>query len=360
MSWDGRGPESKPDDVIAGVKRELKRRYSYGKGLDTGPEWTAELTEALLQWQRIVHAEVAAGLRPPPDVRTDGRIDWGTQVQLGLIDWSPPAPERPLFLTVEGHMSNMWAGPVADTATQMEAEGRCWHQPVGYNAGAIPFDNDSGVRELARLVGSTTLDNGRAFPAGTPLMLGGFSQGGIVVFDFYTRYMLPGQPLHWRAKDLRGVLMYGNPCRQQGAVAPWAMPWVKNVNTHGLDPYRRFGVPGMPDGPSHPWAEVWREGDIFAQNGDDKASAVKASVYQAIARGDLFSDPYSLAAQIADVFNVGFDQVLGIVFAIVSGVGFLATGGANPHYSPFDIEGGKHWARELLDTSVIASRVVGT
>lgn len=354
MSWDGWGP-GMSGPVIASVKRELKRRYSYGADLDTSEDWTPELTTALLRWQEIVHAEVVTGRRQPPDVRTDGRIDWGTQVQLGLIDWSPPRPERPLFFTVEGHLSDMWRGPVADTATALEAEGRCWHQPIGYNNGPIPFDNDSGVRELARLLGATTLDNGRAFPEGTPWMLGGFSQGGIVVFDFYTRYLLPGQPLHWRAKDLRGVLAYGNPCRQAGSVAPWAMPWVKNPNTHGLDPYRRFGLPGLPDAPSHPWADVWRSGDIFTDNGDDRASAIKASVYQAVARGDLFSDPYSLAAQIADVFEVGFDQVLGIVFAIVSGVGFLATGDNNPHYSPFDIEGGKQWARERLAAARVAA-----
>ncbi len=353
MSWDGWGP-GMSGPVIAAVKRELRRRFSYGAGLDDTEDWTDELTTALIKYQGIVHAEVQSGKRQPPDVRTDGRIDWGTQVQLGLIDWTPPTPERPYFFTVEGHLSDMWHGPVADTATILETEGHCWHQPIGYNNGSIPFDNDSGVRELARLVGATTLDNGRAFPAGTPWMLGTFSQGGIVGYDFYTRYLMPGQPLDWRAKDLRGVLAYGNPCRQAGSVAPWAMPWVKDPSTHGLDPYRRFGVPGQPAAPAHPWADVWRGGDIFTDNGDDRASAIKAAVYQAVARGDLFSDPYSLAAQIADVFEAGFDQVLGIVMAIVSGVKFLATGGDNPHYSPFDISGGLAWARDRLTAAVAA------
>lgn len=353
MSWDGWGP-GMSGPVIAAVKRELKRRFSYGAALDDSEDWTDELTTALTKYQGIVHAEVLSGKRQPPDVRTDGRIDWGTQVQLDLIDWTPPAPERALMFTVEGHLSDMWRGPVADTATILENEGHCWHQPIGYNNGAIPFDNDSIVRELARLVGATTLDNGRAFPAGTPWSAGAFSQGYIGWFDFYCRYLQPGQPLDWRAKDLVGFLGYGGPNRQDGSVAPWALQWVKNPNSHGLDPYRRFGLPGLPARPAHPWMDVWREGDIFAQNGNDKASAIKAAVYQAVARGDLFSDPYSLAAQIADLFSVGFDQVLGIVMAIVSGVTFLAQH-PNPHYDPYDIAGGINWMRDRLTAATRAA-----
>ncbi|EUA31245.1 hypothetical protein I552_10228, partial [Mycobacterium xenopi 3993] len=37
----------------------------------------------------------------------------------------PRAPRLPIMFTVEGHMSNMFARPVADTATQLESEGVC-------------------------------------------------------------------------------------------------------------------------------------------------------------------------------------------------------------------------------------------
>lgn len=94
--------------------------------------------------------------------------------------------------------------------------------------------------------------------------------------------------------------------------------------------------------------DVWRKGDIFAQNGDDESSAMKAAVYQAVARGDFFSNPWSLAAKIGDLFEKPASSVISIVMAIISGVGFLGTGGNNPHYSPFDIEGGVQWARERL------------
>ncbi|MEB3035196.1 hypothetical protein, partial [[Mycobacterium] nativiensis] len=72
MSWDGWGP-GMSGPVIAKVKRELRRRFSYGAELDHTEAWTDELTTALTKYQGIVHAEIVKGTRQPPDVRTDGR-----------------------------------------------------------------------------------------------------------------------------------------------------------------------------------------------------------------------------------------------------------------------------------------------
>jgi hypothetical protein len=273
-----------------------------------------------------------------------GEFDTTTASRVGYV---PPAPDlRPIMFTVEGHTSNMFAGPVADTGKQLEAEGLCRHQPIGYNNGPIPFDNASGVHELARLIGAEVLDNLVPFPKGTPWSLGGFSQGGIVICDFYFDYLAPGKPLDWRTPDLKGVLAYGNPGRQTDSIADWAQPWIKKAGTNGLDPYRRFGLSGYPDKPDF-WVDVYREGDIFAENSDDKASAIKAAVYQAVARADAFSNPFSLAVQLADLLGEPVAEILGIIKAIVSGVAFLGDN-PNPHYSPYDIGGGVAWMRNRL------------
>jgi hypothetical protein len=266
-----------------------------------------------------------------------------------LAGYTPPANLLPIMFTVEGHASNMFAGPVADTANQLESEGICHHQPIGYNNVAIPFDNNSGINELARLVGSNVMDNGVPFPQGTPWSLGIFSQGAIVGSYFYFNFLQDGQPLAWRRTDLRGVLTYGNPCRQTNSIAPWATSWVSTPNTHGLDPYKRFGLPGFPAKPDN-WVDVYREGDIYAENGDDKASDIKAAVYEAV-MNDFFSNPYSLAAQIGDLFQTPWQEIIGIVIAIISGVVFLGDT-PNPHYSPYDISGGIDWMRGKLTTGV--------
>lgn len=260
----------------------------------------------------------------------------------------PPNTRRnlPLFFTVEGHQSDQFRGPVADTATILEKEGRCHHLPTYYNNGAIPFDNQSGVNELARRVGQTVQDNGVPSPAGTPILIGGFSQGMIVVYDFIEQYLMPGKPLAWRMNDLRGGLFYGNPCRAKDSIAPWATGLIKKTGTHGLDPYKRFGLKGcVPVLPNT--VDVYREGDIFAENTDDQSGEMKAAVYQAVARGNVFTNPISLAWKIAGLFTPSFDEVLGIVKAITSGISFLGDN-PNPHYSPYDIGGGTDWARARL------------
>lgn len=255
----------------------------------------------------------------------------------------------PLFVTAEGHQSDMFRGPVADTATFLEREGRCHHLPTWYNNGAIPFDNQSLVNELARRLGQTVQDNGVPSPAGTPILLGGFSQGMIGMYDFLEQYMMPGKPLAWRMKDFIGGLWYGNPCRGTDSIAAWAVSGIKKRGTHGLDPYKRFGAPGcVPTLPNT--VDVYRGGDIFAENGDDQSSQMKAAVYEAVARGKFIGSPITLAAKIAGMFTISFDEVLGVVLAIVSGISFLGDN-PNPHYSPYDISGGLDWARSRLEAA---------
>lgn len=335
-------PRNAPNwNAIALLTGKLHDRYQWARdrGIVQQSHYDAKVAGAIEEFC------VRTGL---PIVRDDKRLAVANlAVRTRLGSYPPPQPIRPLYFSVEGHMSNMWDGPVADTGNTLESEGVCWHFPTGYNSSALPFDDLSGVRELARRVGQTTQDNGRPFPAGTKWGLGGFSQGAIVAFLFYTNFLLPGKPLHWRLKDLVGVLAYGNPCRETGSVAPWAVPWTLGAeNTHGLDPLRRFGLPGYPKTPDN-WMDVWREGDIFAQNGDDEKSEMKSAIYQAVDQGDFLSNPYSIAAKLAKTFNAPVTQVWNILLAIIDGVVFLADN-PNPHYSPYSIEGGIDWMRAKL------------
>ncbi len=297
-------------------------------------------------------ADVVAEMQTRYGLPVTGVFDYASQVKSGFVKASAPAPAiRPLFVSVEGHLSNMFAGPVADTGAALEREGLCNHQPTGYQNGSIPFDNASGVNELARFFGQGVLDSGVPFPLGTKYVLAGFSQGAIVVTDFIANFLQPGQVHAPRAKDCLGILMYGNPCRSAGSVAPWSRAQAGPPENAGLDPIARLDLLGI-DLP-FPIMDVYRKGDIFSDNEPTVEGEIKAAIYQAVARGDLFSDPFSICAQIAQAFVVPVDYVIGAFQAIVSGIGFLATQ-PSPHYSPYDIGGGINWARDLLTASAAA------
>ena len=329
------------DPKVRQLKEFMKRKFaSYCSNLDDSTMFDATMQADVVEMQTRY------------GIPATGIVNYQTQVTMGFVQPTPAI--KPMFFTVEGHSSNMFSGPVADTATALEHEGLCHHQPIGYNDGTIPFDNASGVNELARLVGATTMDDGIPFPAGTKWVLGTFSQGSIIGYDFYEKFLAPGQPLEWREADRLGTLAYGNPCRATNSIAPWAAGWVTKQGTHGLDPYKRFGAPNCAPVPRS-FQDVYREGDIFAENANDEASQLKASIYQAVARGDVLSNPYGLVSEfVGQIYAVGSAQYLELmtfgmsVFrAIVSGIAFLADN-PNPHYSPYDITGGVNWVRGLL------------
>lgn len=329
VGW-GLGDNSLRDFTVRDAKRFMKRMYaSYCSDLDD----TNKFDQAMQDHVKTMQGRLVASGKLIPGNFILGVLDLPTEYAMGFK--KKPVPWG---ISVEGHMSNMWFGPVADTFTQLQGEKLLYHQPTGYDNGALPFDNQDGVNALRdNIVRAGNND----------IILGGFSQGMIVVFDYLNQYGIP--------KNLKACLWYGNPCRKQGSVAPWlvAQGLVKHPNTHGLDPLMRFGLDGMVDldAAKIPYIDVWREGDIFAQAGDTKKDEIDSSVYQLIARGLgtilAFGSPYSITSQIMNLLNpaVSFQELYGIVLAIIGGITFIADPN-NPHYSPFDIEPGKEWTRQ--------------
>lgn len=334
VGW-GLGDNSHSDMTVKNAKAYMRRMYASYAGILAD---TNLFDQAMLDVVKTMQGRLVASGKLTPGRFILGVLDLPTEYAMGFK--KKPVPWG---ISVEGHSSNMWFGPAADTFTQLMGEELCYHQPTGYDNGAIPFDNADGVEQLR-------LNIVRA--GNNDIHAAGFSQGMIIWFDYLNQYGIP--------KNLKSCLWYGNPCRKLGSVASWARPLVKNPNTHGLDPIKRFGLNGMVDldVAKIPYADVWREGDIFAQNSDDKTSEVKAAAYQMIARGlgtifDIGS-PFSIASQLFNLFGLAsMDEALAIVMAIIGGITFLADPN-NPHYSPFDITGGKDWMRNNLKASIAA------
>lgn len=261
-----------------------------------------------------------------------GIFDYASQLKSHFIK-PTPKPRVPFF-TVEGHMSDMWVGPAAGTAEALEAEGRVTHFPTGYNAGAIPFDNKSGEVELTNRVNTFA-------PAGTKFLVAGFSQGSMVVTDYLINELIGSG----REKDCLGVLLYGNPSRSKGSVAPWSRAQAGPPQNAGMEPQYRLDLLGLT--PTFPVMDVYRKGDMFSDNEPTEEGALKSACYEAIARSNIFSQ-FSIAAEIAQAFMKPVDFVIGVFEAIFSALTFLAAGNDSPHYAPFNLDGGINWARGLL------------
>jgi hypothetical protein len=358
-NWIGYGVGDSDDPTLARtapnwhavtlINDALAAKYSWARALGVveSPHYTTVTAAAI--------SEFCSRTGLPVVLDANGSAVANLAIRKRLGSYPAPTPILPLFFTVEGHSSDMFSGPVADTASQLESEGLCHHMPTGYDNGAIPFDNNSGVSELARRLSQTVQDNGVLFPAGTPWMLGTFSQGGIVGYDFYAAYLAPGTPLEFREEDRLGTLAYGDPCRATGSIAPWAVGQISNTGTHGLDPYKRYGAPGCPALPPN-FMDDYREGDIFAENDGSLEGQMKAAVYQAVARGNVFGGTTSLATEIANTFKQPLQSVVAIFEAIISGIVFLGDN-PSPHYSPYDISGGVNWARSLLSAQAAPQKL---
>ncbi|SKU72341.1 Bacteriophage protein [Mycobacteroides abscessus subsp. massiliense] len=119
---------------------------------------------------------------------------------------------KPVLLTAAGTGVDMWTGYPAEVARAVED---IWYfQPINYGPNGIPAifpmgpSTDSGINEGVRLV----LEE---IPAGTPIGLCGYSQGGMVVSRLLDEFRT-GR-LKARQRDLVAGLTFGNPDREVDA-----------------------------------------------------------------------------------------------------------------------------------------------
>jgi hypothetical protein len=264
------------------------------------------------------------------------------QAQDGIVsdrDLGALGLAQPVIFTVEGHMSNMWFGPCADNARRLQQEGVAYWQPIGYESNALPFDNKSGVRELANIIGSAKLPDGTPFPAGTPFGIIGFSQGAMVVSDFLDQQVLPvGAPLNWRLKDLKRSLCLGNPRREFGKCAPWADN-PPPLNTGGIMVHREFITTGTALEAVH--RENANVGDMFAQNTNDKAGWDKEAIAKIITENSWIGGPAAIFTRVLALLGNVPAEAIPAIKALISAIMFAASN-PNPHYStiaePGDVE----------------------
>lgn len=260
------------------------------------------------------------------------------QAQDGIVsdhDLGALGLAKPIIFTVEGHLADMFVGPCAFTAQALAQQGVAVWQPVGYDNVSLPFHNQSGVDELNRLLSLTTLDNGTPFPPGTPFGLIIFSQGGIVGSRVLLEDLRPDNGrLHWRYKDLKRAVAFGNPYREKNVIAPW-VPDPPSKDTQGIADVHIDHTPAF-------WMEHSRHGDGYAENPDDEVGLNRTAIYKIVSENSWAGGPAGMLARIIDLLGNPFDGFIDMARSIIGFVMFV--GNMAPH-GMYDLGPDIEWMR---------------
>ncbi len=339
VGW-GLGDNSATDFTVRKIKDYMRKMYSsYAGQLADTNLFDQQMYDAVSTMQRRYVAQ--GKLRDGTYI--EGVLDLETQYVMGFKKRpvnSTGSTLLPVIFTVEGHLSNMWAGPCATNAQTLQAEGKVYWQPVGYDCGALPFNNPSADNELVRLLSSTKFDNGVAFPAGCPWGIIGFSQGAQVVSDFIENHVIPENGnLHWRFKDFKRGLALGNPRRGMNSECSWAERPTK-PNTQGImdNPFDAVKL-----GVGDRWAEHANAGDMFAENTTDSVGQYKTAIAKIVTTNSWVGGPAALVSKILGLLVNPFDSI-NIAIAAIEALIFLASN-PNPHYSTVARKGDIDWMR---------------
>jgi hypothetical protein len=336
--------------VIVELKALLKRKFTSARNtLDDGDLFTPALETEVIRVQDIYTREGREGA--PRYVR--GIVNLEFKYDVGLL--KRPVKPRPIIFTVEGHMSNMFFGPCAETARQLEQQGVCHWKPVGdWDTTSIPFKNTTGVEALYRQLSRNWIEGPPVNPDqpdgpkimwwfGPEVPWGGvaFSQGAMVFCEFMWKYVIPlSAPLHYRLATFKRGLMFGNPRRAKDAICSWALS-PPSPGTHGIMD-RLFDA--TKEGIGGRWAENANDQDMFAEVGDDEMSLNQTAIAQIICEGNFTGGPAAIWRRVLKVFGNPFGGLFNIVRSIYDAVMFLAAN-PNPHYSTFATPGDVEWMR---------------
>jgi hypothetical protein len=312
-------------DEVTKIKDFIRGKWNrFDDTVGEGPVFTQALEAIIKELQGIY----AADGRLKPGEYIPGVVNLATKYALGYLSKEKILP---LYFSIEGHMSDMWLGPVAWIGEVLRAEGRALHFPTAYDRTSLPFKNQTGVDELARRVGTKEfrLDNGVVikFPPGTPWISGGFSQGEMVWVEFYRQFLLPGKPLNWRLKDLKGHISCGSPYRQKGLTVNWITD-APAADRQGIMPADEL----MTDTPWW-WLEIARRGDLYTDNqSEGEIGLYKTAVAKIVTQNKWSGGPAGMLARVIDILSPA-DDLIPVTMAIIQAVMFVGNMGTHGQYN---------------------------
>ncbi|WP_421845537.1 hypothetical protein [Mycobacterium sp.] len=316
MTWDGWGPGTSSPKVAA-VKAAIKRRFSYGETLSEGPDYRVSDEAPIVEFQQRVHAEVISGLRSPPDPRTDGRIDWATQVQLGVIQRAPAPPLPPkdrhlavVYRGIGGIIGSDYVSRVCQAAVDLVEEvNPSWAATMGeIPVGAAGNPGDPSMQtavELALSEGQRIIIDALRSSPRRRVIIGGYS-GGAVVAARLRQWLLANFPDNYLCS-----FSFGDPTRPAGGCYFGGVP----APGRGISTWRYGDV--------HDWRHCWlaAPGDMYTSVPDGPAGDIMDTVYEMVTRVEL-SDPLATAQAIIPRIPVILEEAgidLPAIFGVLTG-----------------------------------------
>lgn len=331
MSWVG-WQVGMSSPTVREAKRILKVKFSYAKGLDGSELFTEDLRAVLVEFQKRKNSTNKLALR------TDGILDWSTQVALGVVNPNPPAqkPKKGVILTVQGTFVDMWTGYPADTARAVQD--LFYWQPIGnYDAQAFPMkpSYNQGIEELVLQCRKH---------AGKPKVLAGYSQGAIVTSRVMKHEVLnPNGRLHDLKDEFIGGVTWGNPDREFGvangnAFAGWPIPEGRGASDDRLE-----GTPSwwldFAHGANSPWGR-----DLYTDTPADKAGEDVTTIWHLVENVTI-SSLTGLMVKLLEVVEKPVEEIVPLFHAVLYAGAFFFTG-TGPHVN-YDIDPAVRYLRQL-------------
>lgn len=306
MAWIGWQP-GMTGLPVKRAKLELFRRFTYAKNLDQTPFFDWELESVLKQYQK---AKNGTGYKP--QLRTDGVLDFNTQVALGIA--APPKPKTVgTLFTVAGTGADMWTGYPADVGRA--CDGVWYFQPVLYGASAFPMGPSvqQGRVELKRLI--------RERPG--KIALAGYSQGAIVTSQVWKHDILnPGGELHDRLPDVIASVTWGNPCREKGKANGNVAAGIPVPSGRGIGDDLLSNTPDWWLDFAH-GANSQPGRDIYTDTPDDDAGEDMTAIFRVVQNVSGFIGPNSLLEQFGEMFTNPVVEIPAVFRAIYFGGAFV-------------------------------------
>lgn len=288
-------------------KTMLARFAAYAKAYDGGPlrvdgYFGYDDAEVQREYERRTR-QLSDGVVSDDDLRA-----------LGLSAAPAPAADRWLF-TVHGTGQPDPLGPglPADTARQVLDKYR-W-QPIGnYPASVFPMwpSIQAGRKELNHQI---DIKPGE-------INLAGYSQGAAVVGQVLKHdIMSPKGNLHHRLRDVRRVVLWGNPMRQKGIAHD--DHWIHRVaspDSYGILDDRLEGL----ESASFEVRDYAHDEDMYAAIRDGDKDEYKVAVAKIVMRADDFwYGPNSVVSQLKELGQRPIEEGIALAMACIDAIRFF-------------------------------------